>query len=70
MEQRLTKRQAAIIGAFTGFTVGPFADIHEYAEEVFGRPCWTHEFGNEEFAASLKEKARADFLAICHKADD
>lgn len=69
MEQRLTKRQAAIIGAFTGIAMGPFADIQEYAEEVLGRPCWTHEFGDKDFFAQLKSAAREDFLNICHKED-
>lgn len=36
--KRLTKEQAAIIGAYTGFSAGPFADIQEYAEKVFGYP--------------------------------
>lgn len=64
---RLTKEQAAIIGAFTGVSCGPFADIQEYAESKFRRPCWTHEFGDAIFAETLKELARSDFLAICHK---
>ncbi len=61
---RLTREQAAIIGAFTGYTAGPFADIQAYAERVLGRPVWTHEFGGEPMAESLREAARADFLAI------
>mgnify|MGYP001615151816 CR=1 FL=1 len=28
---KLTRRQAAIIGAFTGVTCGPFEDIQDYA---------------------------------------
>ena len=67
MEQRLTKRQAAIIGAFTGFTCGPFADIQEYADEVLGFATFTHQFGDVDFAATLKEAARQDFLNICHQ---
>jgi hypothetical protein len=66
--QRLTKEQAAIIGAFTGFTAGPFGDIHEYAERVLGRPIFTHEFANDDFAKKLEDAARGDFLAICHEA--
>lgn len=64
--KRLTKEQAAIIGAFTGIACGPFADIQEYAEKKLGRSIWTHEFGgsiNDE----LKKATKADFIALCHE---
>ena len=64
---RLTKEQAAIIGAFTGIACGPFRDIQEYAEKKFGRPIWTHEFADRELAEELKELAREDFLDICNR---
>lgn len=65
--QRLTKEQAAIIGAYTGFCCGNFADIQLYADRLLGRPTWTHEFANEKFAAELRQKSKADFLAICNE---
>lgn len=61
---RLTREQAAIIGAFTGITVGPFSDIHGYAERALGRPVWTHEFADEALMEKLKAAARDDFMAI------
>lgn len=64
--ERLTKEQAAIIGAYTGYAAGPFADIHEYAERKLGRPIWTHEFGDLELTQKLQQAAKEDFLAICH----
>jgi hypothetical protein len=65
--ERLTKEQAAIIGAFTGITAGPFSDIQEYAEKLLGHPVWTHEFASKEFSDKLKELAKPDFLDICHR---
>lgn len=64
--ERLTKEQAAIIGAYTGFTAGPFADIHEYAERKLGRPVWTHEFTSKDFNEKLQQAAKEDFLAMCY----
>jgi hypothetical protein len=64
MTPRLTREQAAIIGAFTGITCGPFADIHAYAKRKFGRPLWTHQFAEPEIVDKLRELARDDFLAI------
>jgi hypothetical protein len=65
--QRLTKEQAATIGAYTGVTCGNFADIHEYAEKLLGRPIWTHEFAREELADELREKSKEDFLSLCYE---
>jgi hypothetical protein len=62
---KLTREQAAIIGAFTGFLCGPFEDVQAYADEKLQRPTWTHEFGDEDFAKDLKDVSRNDFLAIC-----
>ena len=59
---RLTREQAAIIGAFTGILAGPWSDLHQYAERVLGRPIWTHEFVG--LAPELREAARPDFAAI------
>lgn len=58
----LTKREAAAVSAYTGYLIGDFADMHEYAEELFGRPIFTHEF--PRLADELREKSRPDFLAI------
>ena len=63
--KKLTKKQAAIIGAYTGITCGPFSEIHEYAEGKFGRPVFTHEFAIDEFMEKLKAVAKDDFLLIC-----
>lgn len=67
---RLSRRDAAIIGAFTGYATGPFEDIQAYADFLLGRPTWTHEFGNKEFADKLSELARPDFIALCADRDE
>lgn len=67
--KRLTREQAAIIGAYTGIVCGPFADVHEKVESLMGRPVFTHEMGGEAFVAQVREKAKAEFLSICHDPD-
>ncbi|WP_411033366.1 hypothetical protein [Shinella sp. BYT-45] len=67
MTQRLTKEQAAIIGAYTGITASNFSVVHEYAERKLGRPIWTHEFADEGLTAELKEASREDFLSIVYE---
>lgn len=62
---RLTKEQAAIIGAYTGILSGPFSEMQEYIERLLGRPVWTHEMGTRELADKIRESATNDFLNIC-----
>lgn len=63
--EKLTKEQAAIIGAFTGVLCGKFSDMHEYIEKIMGRPVFTHEMAFESVADEIKEKSKADFIEIC-----
>jgi hypothetical protein len=63
---RLTQEQAAIIGAYTGYSAGGFGDIHEYAERVLGRPVWTHQFADPAVVEELRAASKADFLSICY----
>ena len=60
----MTRRESAIVGAFTGILCGPFDALHEYIEEILERPVFTHEMGNKEIADEIKEKSKADFVAI------
>jgi len=60
----MTKREAAIVSAYTGIMLGSFADMHEYAEELFGRPVFTHEFGSKDVVDQLKELAKPDFIGL------
>jgi len=58
----MTKREAAIVSAYTGYLIGEFSDFHAYAEEVMGRSIFTHEFPS--IAEELKEKSKKDFMSI------
>jgi hypothetical protein len=62
----MTKREGAIISAFTGIMVAnSFSDVQEYADELFGYPTFTHQFGDKGFAEEFKEKSKADFMNLC-----
>jgi hypothetical protein len=67
---RLTSRQAAILGAFTGVLMGPFSEMHAYIEEIMGRPVWTHEMGSKALAKEISDRARPDFLALVDEVGD
>lgn len=59
---QMTKREAAIVSAYTGYLIGEFSDFQAYAEEAMGRPIFTHEF--PYIAEELKEKSKNDFISI------
>ena len=65
IRMKLTSRQAAIVGAYTGVLAGPFSEMHRYVEEVMGRPVWTHEMASKKFTEQLRLASKDDFLSIC-----
>lgn len=66
----MTKREGAIISAYTGVLVCPFEALHKYAEEKFDAPVWTHFFGDAKFSEELRELSRTDFVALCEGQTD
>lgn len=60
----MTKREAAIIGAYTGILVGSFSDLHEYVEEIIGRPVFIHEMAFDSVADQIKRAATKDFMNL------
>jgi hypothetical protein len=62
--KKLSKEQAIVITGFTGKLACKFSDFHGDVEKRLGRPVFTHEFGNKEFAKEIEELYRSDFLEI------
>ena len=58
----VTKREAAVIGAYTGYLLGEIEDLHTYVEEVAGCPVFTHELPG--MCDQLKDKIKQHFVAI------
>jgi hypothetical protein len=70
-EARLTRRQAAIIGAFTGVSCGPFGDIHGYIDSFPQfKGIMTHNFASEKTWEEIKAAVKPDFLALCFEDAD
>ena len=58
----MTKREAAIVSAYTGCLIGEFSDFQAYVEEIMGRPIFTHEL--PMITDELKEASKKDFISI------
>jgi hypothetical protein len=64
----MTDREKAIVMAYTGIcmlTEDKFQIFHKYVEDIMGRPVYTHEFAYRYVQDEIKEKAKADFIALC-----
>lgn len=61
----MTKHEAIVVSAYTGFLMCNFSDVHEYVEKKLGRPVWTHEFADKNIWDEIREKIRPDFVKIC-----
>jgi len=60
----VTLEEAAIISAYTGILIGSFDRFHEYAQKLFNRPIFTHEFADKSIVKKLKELSKADFIKL------
>lgn len=60
----ISKREAAIISAYTGFVLGDFGETHKYIEQILDRPVWSHELGFEAVQVEIREKARSDYMKL------
>lgn len=61
-----------ILSAYTGYLlVGSFGRVQEYAEQVLGRPIFTHEFASEKLQEELRKAvmANGDFERACKAID-
>ena len=61
---KLTRLQAAIVSAYTGYLACSFQDMHDYAEQLMGRKISELEFSTDSFINELREAAKPDFLEI------
>ena len=60
----MTKREAAIVSAYTGTLIGKSSDVHKYIEQKLERTVFTHELANENVCKQIKDKTRQDFISI------
>lgn len=63
----ITKRDLAILTAYTGYMFGEFLDFHEYSEELLGHRIFTNEYKNIELTKKLHKSSKQDFLELHEK---
>lgn len=63
----MTKREAAIVSAYTGYLIGPFDEYHRYVEEKLGRQVQTAELRDPAIEKDIQSAAFGDFITIVVK---
>lgn len=58
----MTKRECAIISAYTGIFMGDFDTLYDYYEEILGFRIYTHQI--PEYESQIKDAARVDFIRL------
>ena len=58
----LTKREAAIVSAYTGYLIGEIGELYKYLSELIGRPVYTHEI--PAIADKYRSRIRQDFVMM------
>ena len=66
----MTKREALIISAYTGYLMCDMSELHKFIEETLGRAIYTHELADDETLNELRDKVRDEFLKIVTNACD
>ena len=61
----MNKREAAVIGAYTGILLGDMGDMHKYIEELLGRPVFSAELSGTELCEEISIKSKPELLEIC-----
>lgn len=60
----MTKRECAIVSAYTGIMCGDFNEFHKYIEEIMKRPVYTHELADKKIWEKIKELSKEDFCNL------
>ena len=67
----MTKQEAVLISAYTGYLLAPdFSDVAEYCQKVLGRPIYTHEYADPDIQRELQDKLRPQIAELIRNLSD
>jgi hypothetical protein len=61
----MTKKERLIVTAYTGVMMVEEGEFYDYLEQVMGRPILAKELSSEDFANSVVEAVKDDFMKLC-----
>ena len=60
----MTKKEGAIITAYTGYLIGSIHDFYAYVEELTGESYMTHDYADPALTDKIQALAKKDFIKI------
>lgn len=61
----MTREEAILLSAYTGFLLAPdFSEVHKFCENTLGRPIWTHEFARPALQNEIQEKLHPQIMEL------
>ena len=60
----MTKKEGAIITAYTGYLIGDIRDFYIYVKELTGESYMTHQYADPELVNRIQALAKQDFIKI------
>ena len=58
----MTRYEATVVSAYTGYLIGNTDDLYDYLSELIGRPIYTHEIPS--VLDEYHSKIRQDFVML------
>ena len=65
----MTHKEAIAISAYTGFCFASFDEIHQFIEEVLGRPVFTHELARDDIWDNVRKNMQKNLDKYIHIED-
>lgn len=62
----MTRKEAIAISAYTGFCFAPFDDVHQFIEEILGRPVLTHELVRNDIWDDVRKSMQKNLDEYIH----
>ena len=62
----MTRKEAIAISAYTEYCFAPFDEVHQFIEEVLGRPVFTHELARDDIWDDVRKNMQKNLDKYIH----
>lgn len=62
----MTHKEAIAISAYTEYCFAPFDEVHQFIEEVLGRPVLMHELARDDIWDDVRKSMQKNLDAYIH----
>lgn len=62
----MTRKEAIAISAYTGYCFAPFDEVHQFIEEVLGRPVFVHELVRNDIWDDVRKNMKKNLDKYIH----